>query len=77
MTAGGNRIFTGVPFQDSQVIQSLRTGDLVGHCQQPEQLYKVLIVDEQRLLAAQLPVLALRVIASGLWRGPPVAMSLL
>ncbi|ESA32784.1 hypothetical protein N836_24545 [Leptolyngbya sp. Heron Island J] len=39
--------------QSIQVIQSLRPGDLVGHCQQPE----------RRSLAARLPEAALRFIA--------------
>ena len=49
--------------QSIQVIQSLRVGNLVGHRQQPGRQYEVLAVDEQRLLAARLPQLALRFIA--------------
>ncbi|MDV3351436.1 hypothetical protein QGP82_22220 [Leptothoe sp. LEGE 181152] len=40
-----------------------RPGDLVGHRQQPEQRYEMLTVDEQRLLVARWPDLALRFIA--------------
>ncbi|MEA5464634.1 hypothetical protein [Leptothoe sp. PORK10 BA2] len=49
--------------QSTQVIQSLRPGDLIGHRQQPERLYKVLMVDERCLLAARWSGLALRFIA--------------
>ena len=50
--------------QSKQVIKSLRMGDLVGCRQQPEcQVYEVLTVDEQRLLAVRLPEPALRFIA--------------
>ncbi|MEM0978650.1 MAG: hypothetical protein AAGH78_00110 [Cyanobacteria bacterium P01_H01_bin.58] len=41
----------------------LHPGDLVIHRQQLERLYEVLIVDEQRLLAARLSEAALRSIA--------------
>ena len=50
--------------QSTQVIQSLRPGDLVGYCLQPEQRYEVLAVDKQRLLVARWPGLALRFIAA-------------
>lgn len=50
--------------QANQVIQSLRIGDLVGHRQQPEcQVYEVLVVDKQCLLALRLVEPALRFIA--------------
>ncbi|ESA35114.1 hypothetical protein N836_13700 [Leptolyngbya sp. Heron Island J] len=46
--------------QSTQVIQSLRIGDLVGHRQQPDRQYEVLLtVDEQCLLAVRLLGLAL------------------
>ena len=51
--------------QNTQIIQPLRPGDLVGHRQQPERQYEVLMVDEQRLLAVRLPEAALRFIALG------------
>ena len=49
--------------QSTQVIQSLRPGDLVGYRLQPEQRYEVLTVDKQRLLVARWPGLVLRFIA--------------
>ena len=50
--------------QRGHVVGLLRAGDLIGHRQQPERQYKVLTVDEQRLLAARWPEAALRFIAS-------------
>ncbi|MEM1242776.1 MAG: hypothetical protein AAGI45_23340 [Cyanobacteria bacterium P01_H01_bin.26] len=49
--------------QSTQVIQSLRLGDLVGHRQRSEQLYEVLMVDGQQLLVVQWPAAVLRFIA--------------
>ena len=46
--------------QSDQVIQSLRTGDLIGHRQQPGHCYEVLMVDRQNLLVAKVPATALR-----------------
>ena len=49
--------------QSTQVIKSLRPGDLVGHRQQPECPYEVLTVDGQHLLVVRLPEPTLRFIA--------------
>ena len=49
--------------QSTQLIKSLRPGDLVGHRQQPERQYEVLTMDGQRLLVARWPGLALQFIA--------------
>ncbi|MEM6518911.1 MAG: hypothetical protein AAF722_06205 [Cyanobacteria bacterium P01_C01_bin.70] len=49
--------------QSTQIIQSLRPGDLVGYRQRPECQYEVLMVDEQRLLVVRWPEAVLRFIA--------------